>query len=121
MSFLRNILRNYENYAISRGRRQAHEVLMRYDDRLLSDMGIERTQLDKGVGAWPWRLVDQTATATANSGERLKMLEQQRAVNELQKYSDNELRDLGITRGTIGHAVRFGREDIDVNVSDKVA
>lgn len=32
-----------------------------------------------------------------------------RAIRDLQRCSDNELRDLGISRGGIRSAVRFGR------------
>jgi len=38
--------------------------------------------------------------------------ERRRAIAELRSLSDSQLRDLGITRGSISHSVRYGR-DID--------
>ena len=43
------------------------------------------------------------------------------ALRELQKYSDKELADIGITRGEIRHVVKHGRAGIDVPEQQKVA
>lgn len=48
------------------------------------------------------------------SSEIAKAKTHRQAIAELRTYSDKELRDVGVTRGTIEEAVRHGRADIDL-------
>jgi hypothetical protein len=68
--------------------------------------------LDAGVSAWPWR-IDADDHAVRLAASRVKA-----AVRELESYSDNELADLGISRGAIKDAVLHGRPGVDAPVND---
>ena len=89
-------------------RSRLRQRLLRMDDRRLEDIGYSRALLEDGVRAWPWRL---PADSIAGLGrfELGSFRGYAKAVAELQAYSDAELNDLGLSRGTIEHAVRNGR------------
>ena len=111
--FFKRMFKRYENHALHQGRVKVREVLLRYDDRYLDDMGISRHLLVKGVQAWPWQ--EDRDLQPAPSENRTLIAEEQKAIRELQRCSDAELRDIGITRGTIRQAVRFGRQGADAD------
>jgi len=41
--------------------------------------------------------------------EKVGRMERRRAVAELRGLSDSQLKDMGITRGSISHSVKYGR------------
>src|SRR5215467_9099857 len=91
-------------------RSRLRQRLLRMDDRRLEDIGYSRALLEDGVRAWPWRLpVDSVAGLGRFELGLFRGPSFARAVAELRAYSDAELNDLGLTRGTIEHAVRNGR------------
>ena len=65
-----------------------------------------------------WRI--ENATAVSPTLESLVTSEQVH-VNELQSYSDADLADLGISRGTIRDSVRNGRPGIERTQTDEAA
>ena len=95
-------------------RRRDLKLLLQLDDRTLTDINVSRALLEDGVKAWPWR-IDGNEAPVRVTAERIRS-----AVNELEHYSDAELADLGITRGTILEAVLKGRPGIEASVNDNV-
>ena len=95
--------------------RRDREMLLKLDDRQLADIGISRELLDSGVTAWPWKVNVEDQTVRFATG-RLEA-----AVAELEAYSDHELADLGLSRGSIRSAVFNGRPGIDGAVNDNSA
>src|SRR5262245_61802821 len=83
--------------------------LLKLDARLLADAGFSRELLEAGVRAWPWRAPDEPAEALGSRGRRLTEADYRAAIADLESYTDTELLDLGLTRGTIPEAVRHGR------------
>lgn len=65
----------------------------------LTEWGYSPQLLRQGINAWPWH-DDQH-------------IEEQQHIAALRGLSDRDLKDLGISRGGIPHAVRHGREGID--------
>ncbi|PID49442.1 MAG: hypothetical protein CR991_06785 [Proteobacteria bacterium] len=51
----------------------------------------------------------------ANDASSVSEAEIRRAIRELKAMNDRELNDLGLARGEIEHAVRYGRDGIDNN------
>ena len=91
-------------------RSRLRQRLLRMDERRLEDIGYSRGLLEDGVRAWPWRLpVDSIARLGRFELGASRGPNYAKAVAELQAYSDAELADLGLSRGTIEHAVRNGR------------
>jgi uncharacterized protein YjiS (DUF1127 family) len=93
-------------------RRRDRKLLLALDDRTLSDISISRELLDHGVKAWPWKLDSDEHLA------RLTSASLDKAIRELESYSDIELADLGIARGSIRDAVLHGRPGLDAPVND---
>lgn len=91
-------------------RSRLRQRLLRMDDRRLEDIGYSRALLEDGVRAWPWRLpIDSIAGLGRFELGSFRGPSYAKAVADLQAYSDAELSDLGLSRGTIEHAVRNGR------------
>ena len=92
-------------------RSRLRQRLLRMDERRLDDIGYSRALLEEGVRAWPWRLpVDSfAALGRFDLSSDARRADYAKAVAELRAYSDAELNDLGLTRGTIEDAVRDGR------------
>lgn len=107
----------YENYALKLGRKRACEVLRGYNDRQLEDMGFSRELLENGESHWPWKIDSVSKIQAAATNE----LKQRQAARELNSFSDTELRDIGVTRGSIDEVVRYGREGIEYDQIGKVA
>src|SRR5450432_1002069 len=93
-------------------KRRDLELLNRLDDRILADISISRELLDQGLKDWPWR-VPKESEAVFDTEQGIHA-----AVRELENYSDAELADLGISRGSITEAVLHGRPGIDRPVND---
>ncbi len=109
---LRRIGEMYNSYMTKRGRAEAHSILLNLDNKMLADIGISRDALEGGVTYWPW---DEAALARENAklaGLKLDTTAQ-KAVRELDAYTDRELHDLGINRGMITDAVKNGRVGIE--------
>lgn len=116
MKIFDNLLHGFNSYMTFLGRARARDVLLRSSDRMLDDAGFSRELLESGVKAWPWH----------KPAPPLKPLDFQQvgnaaAIRELQTYSDKDLNDLGISRGSIPEAVIFGREGSDNDSERKVA
>lgn len=114
----KKIARGYNQYMIHMGRERARQGLLGLNDRLLQDNGFSRELLEAGTQAWPW-LMD--AAQGASEPLNLKHLRREKAVSELESYSDRELLDLGIARGSIRQVVESGRPGIDEHGNDAQA
>lgn len=113
---MKSILRVINEAMMGAAKERVREELLRRSDRQLDDIGVSRELLLQGVKAWPWRVnATDGANATlvqdlqAVTVESLSEREISRAIAELNRCSDVELRDLGLTRRDIPHAVRYGR------------
>ena len=104
--------RSYHNYMTHQGRIQAHRILIGQSDWTLNDLGISRELLGGGVKNWPWKIVEDQPSKVEASRENRRKIEA-RAIRELNSYSNRELHDLGITRGSIPEAVRNGRPETE--------
>jgi len=93
-------------------KRRDHQLLMKLDDRTLADINISRELLEEGVKSWPWRLPVETVQVAVGAGQI------RAAIRELEQYSDAELSDLGISRGSIQEAVMHGRPGIEKPLND---
>lgn len=121
MRIIEAIKAGYEHSIIRAGRARVRRELLSLSDRLLADAGFSRELLEAGVSAWPWRVNEDTGplnlAALAESDRDVHPLpgknEYRRAVAELRAYSDLELADLGLARGQIEYAVKYGRPGID--------
>jgi len=100
------------------GNEQARRVLLTYSDRALADMGFSRKLLESGISAWPWRAKEEQEKTVPLS---VKHLNDAHVISELRKYSDSDLRDLGLSRGSIPEAVKHGRAEIETKEDCKVA
>lgn len=102
------------------GRVKSRQILLNLSDRQLEDAGISKDLLRKGTSHWPWRIEEQTTTTLAE----LKTLDlskadttsattniHDQAIADLEAMADRELLDMGISRGQIRHAVRYGIEE----------
>ncbi len=87
--------------------RQTRVQLMRMSDRQLEDIGISRELLSRGISEWPWR--EETVT---DQPQKLTTAEINKAVRELSAMTDQELRDVGISRGSIRQAVVGNAEEM---------
>jgi len=99
---LKAITYSLQNYAL----RQTRVQLMGLSDGQLEDIGISRYLLERGLSEWPWRedaVIDQPAKMTT--------AEINKAVRELSAMTDQELRDVGVNRGSIRQAVLGSIED----------
>lgn len=101
------------------GKARAQQELLGMSDRQLEDCGFSKTLLLQGVHTYPWR-AEAGANNLAHGAPAAEAAQPTRtrrairgAVKELSSYSDRELAELGITRNTIGEAVRYGRPMID--------
>jgi len=87
------------------------------EDQLI-EWGFSPSLIRQGISAWPWR--EEESPEIQTSIEQLAA-EEQRSVDELQRYTDRELHDLGLTRGSIRHSVRHGRPGIEKPAENKAA
>lgn len=82
------------------------------------ESGFSPTLVNEGISAWPWREVHQSDKL---SNIQWVIAEEQRCVNELERLTDYELADLGLSRGSIRQSVRHGRPGIDKNAAHLAA
>ena len=103
------------------GRSRVRQTLLQFSDRQLADAGFSRELLLAGNKAWPWRAEPEEweqrtyTSQVAKPEPELNPADVQSAIEELHAYSDQELEDLGLTRGTIEYAVRNGRPGFEEN------
>lgn len=110
-NFFNTMGRSYDTYMTALGRQQARRILLNQSDHTLKDLGISRAKLEQGVKAWPWKVLeDQPIAAKAPK----RTMSYAKAIRELNSYSDRELRDIGISRGSIPSAVKEGRVGIEL-------
>ena len=83
--------------------------MLQQDDSTLQDVGIDRHELVGGVKNWPW---DGSVTRSKQA-QNVTAKDANKAIRELNHYSDRELQDIGINRGMIADAVTNGRPGID--------
>lgn len=114
MKFLDKLSRAYGSYMTYLNRAKAREMLLRRTDRALEDAGFSRQLLESGVNAWPWQ-----SSAVALAPLDFKQAGNVLAMHKLQSCTDSELHDLGISRGSIPHAVMFGRAGIGNKTANK--
>ena len=99
-------------------RARMRRTLLRWNDRKLEDMGFSRRLLAQGAQAWPWKETADTMLSlnealTLNQTSAIPEAEIARAVAELKALSNDELFDLGLQRGDIAYAVRYGHPGND--------
>ena len=112
----------YTEYMTHQGRYQARRVLLSQSNAVLEDLGISRHLLESGINAWPWQTtVEQPAPVAVTPSYRYSRREQNRAIRELRALSDKELRDIGVSRGSIVDVVKNGRPGLDVHAVPAVA
>lgn len=98
-----NRLNKYlQNHALEKTRAQ----LLSLSNRQLEDVGVSRHLLEKGVAQWPWREADTQNLAAQPA--RMSAKDIDKAIRELSRMSDKDLRDIGIDRGTIRESVVNG-------------
>lgn len=78
-------------------------------DQLIGS-GFPPTLVNEGISARPW--CEENQSDKLSNIEWL-IAEEQRCVNELERLTDYELADLGLSRGSIRQSVRLGRPGID--------
>ena len=94
---------------IKAGYERARVEMLGLSDRLLADVGVSRQLLEQGVDAWPWRVPAMTdSPITVSSPVGMKP-----AIEELRRYNDSELNELGVARSQIETVVLHGRKGID--------
>ena len=76
----------------------------------LEKLGFSPDLLTQGMSAWPWR-EDEQEKGIENLENAIA--DEKRSVNDLSAYTDAELHDLGISRGSIKTSVRYGRPGIE--------
>ena len=119
------VVSGYDKYMNRLARQRTLRVLAQQSDETLRDIGISRAMLNSGVTS---RQVDaagmrheQAESVTAKPLSTYhRVMSRRRAIRELRACSDRELRDIGITRGSIVEAVHLGRPGVD-QVSESTA
>ncbi len=106
MSFFKRIINTLQRSK----QREALYFLEGMSERQLIDCGFSPMLVSQGLKAWPWRI--DSITPDTSTLENILNTEE-RNVEQLNRYSDVELADLGIRRGMISDAVRNGRAGID--------
>ncbi|MFK8081942.1 MAG: hypothetical protein AB8B97_16775 [Granulosicoccus sp.] len=126
MTLFHKITNSIRQSAEKRARARDCEQLLKMSDRQLADCGFSRLQLLDGVDSWPWRVQHETndlssvvpsKPESASKKRRHNAREIRKAIKELSAYSDRELTEMGITRGSIKEVVRTGRASVE-NVPD---
>ena len=113
MTFLNSMAQTLERAFMSTSISHTRQILLAQSERSLADAGISRTRLEQGDHAWPWRDEIDAAPSVDPASERDRRVRLVRAADELARLDDRELADLGIGRGDIERAVRFGRAGIE--------
>ena len=114
MRYFKNIIQSLQQ----RKQRETLYYLQNMSDRQLIDCGFSPELVADGLKGSPWR-IDSATTETPILEHLIK--DEQRHVNELQNYSDSELADLALSRGTIRDSVRHGRPGIERSQTHEAA
>ncbi len=117
---MKSLKKRFINYMEYYGKIKSRQVLLNLSDRQLEDAGISKDLLLKGTSHWPWReaaeptapharihLAHQNDATSATSANEAY----EQAVADLEAMSDRELLDMGISRGEIRHAVKYGTQE----------
>jgi len=118
MTFLNSMAQTLERAFMNTSISHTRQILLAQSARVLADAGISRARLEQGDHAWPWRDGLEAAPATERASERGRRERLARAADELARLDDRELADLGIGRGDVERAVRFGRPGIEYPDAD---
>lgn len=119
MSFFKKVGNLFIEAQMRNAKVRVHQQLMRMSDRQLEDSGFSKALVADGVEAWPWRAIDESeqlpGLALAARPAVLTADESavKQAIAELSDYSDRELADLGVSRGSLEDAVRYGRAEVE--------
>ena len=113
MTFLNSMAQTLERAFMKTSISHTRQILLAQDERSLADAGISRARLEQGDRAWPWRDEPEANPTAERAFDRNRRARLARAAGELARLSDHELADLGIGRGDIERAVRFGRPGIE--------
>lgn len=114
MSILKRLV-NAVNYS---NKRKILLYLQAMTTSQLVEYGFSPALVEKGINAWPWRndnLPDGLVKV------KKLIADEQHSINELQRFTDAELADIGISRTTIRQSVRHGRAGIDYLADEKAA
>jgi uncharacterized protein YjiS (DUF1127 family) len=100
------------NFAEKYSRIKTLQILERMPDRQLEDAGLCAALVRGGIEYYPWR-VNEPAIPLPNHKPKHKTVglsrrELRRAEAELRALTNKELADLGLSRGNIPYAVRYG-------------
>ncbi len=112
------ILKRIVNTITHRNKTETLHYLQSMSEDQLIDSGFSPALVKEGISAWPWR---EDLQSEGLSEIECLIAEEQRCVNELNRCTDTELADLGLSRGSIRQSVRHGRPGIDKNVTRQAA
>ncbi len=112
---------SFKNHMQNTALRRTRIQLLQMTDRQLEDVGISRTLLQKGIANWPWRETNTANAKLTTQPARMKAREINKAINDLSRMSDKQLRDIGVSRGTIRHSVEHGINGHNGDDSKRVA
>jgi len=101
---IKTLKKYLHRYSISRTRTQ----LLAMGDRQLEDLGISKDLLLHGNDFWPWR--ENSMDQLDSQPKRMSSAEINKAIKDLSQYTDQQLRDIGISRGSIREAVLHGTD-----------
>ena len=105
MSFFKRIIN-----ALQRSRqKEALNYLETMSERQLIDCGFSPMLVSQGLQAWPWRI----DSITPDPAILASLSTEQLSIDQLNRYSDVELADLGLRRGMIRDAVHNWRPGVD--------
>lgn len=102
MSKLNAIRQSLEKYFTAIAKARVQSTLLTMGPEWVEKYGYSYQALRRGVDAWPWR----QPTEKIREEKEIR-----RAIHELNRLSDRELRELGLARSGIESAVRFGHPD----------
>lgn len=114
MKFLKRIVNSKSHHH----KREALYYLQEMSTDELIESGFSPSLVKEGISAWPWREDHQFEMLSKIKG---LIAEEQRCVNELERLTDSELTDLGLSRGSIRRSIRHGRPGIDKNAAHRAA
>ena len=112
MIFLKRVV----NAIIIRKKIETLHYLRAMSENQLVSSGYSPALVNQGISAWPWRDGHQSENL---SESEWFIEEEQRCVNELERLTDSELTDLGLSRGSIRQSVRLGRPGIDKHATHR--
>ena len=114
MTILKRIIQSLQQSK----QRETLYYLQNMPERQLIDCGFSPYLVSEGLKGWPWR-IDSTTTESPTLECLIK--DEQRHISELETYSDSDLADLALSRGTIRDSVRNGRPGIERAQTDEAA